>query len=245
MQKNNIIQFQNRLKPLYERLISDVLSFKDVSLFCPQWGEKYQNDNSGIAVYGRATNGWVTTSKDMTKLFPDEFDDLSQEDRIFNRKNQMSWVIECPQPGTYDPKSSPFWRVARGLSSVFHGQDWYKSIYWSNLYKVAPCDKGNPSTRLSDAQFETCVDIMKIELEFLKPKHVVLLTGLGWNYDFLCSLNDNKDPKLLLSPKWDNDNYCIYVYKIGEIYFYASEHPQGKPEQEHIDTLVELINKFN
>lgn len=40
-----------------------------------------------------------------------------------------------------------------------------------------------------------------------------------------------------------NGQYTVEVYKIGDIFFYVSEHPQCKNESTHIAALIEAISK--
>ena len=36
--------------------------------------------------------------------------------------------------------------------------------------------------------------------------------------------------------------YCVKVYKIGEVFFYLTEHPQGKDESTHAAALIRAIS---
>lgn len=73
-----------------------------------------------------------------------------------------------------------------------------------------------------------------------------ILTGQSWAQDFLYYLNDNEHTKSINSFAWGNNNeYQVKVYKIGETYFYLSEHPQTKNEKTHVNALIEAIGKYN
>ena len=57
------------------------------------------------------------------------------------------------------------------------GIDDISKICWSNLYKFSPHAAGNPSTSLAAAQFDHCLQILKIEIEDWKSRRLLFLTG--------------------------------------------------------------------
>jgi len=83
-------QIKNKLLPLYKNLLTEDVSKINYGLFpfCVQWGEDYKsNGKTGILFVGKATNGWVTDNLEADNLF-----DERNEDRIFNRVDQIEWV---------------------------------------------------------------------------------------------------------------------------------------------------------
>lgn len=232
------------LKPLYAQMIDDVkdYAYKGLMPFCIQWGEFYPIEkNSGIMFYGRATNGWITFESDVEKLF-----DKNSKDCIFALDDQMQWVEDCAggKEEYYNSNRSAFWRIIRSVASNFYpGGDELLNICWSNVCKIAP-DASNPSDGLFYAQFPAARTIMQREIEIFSPKHVVLLTGVRWCRDFLYFLNGNMHTKSVASYRWGNKGeYAVKVYKIGDVFYYVSEHPQGKEEGTHIDVLIEAISQ--
>ena len=222
------------LKPLYEEL-AQVDPEQEYITFCAQWGKKYQKD--GLLFVGRAVNGWITDCRDVELLFKE-----GDENQIFAREDQMRWIEDKNECSV-----SQFWRVVRAVSQdiLGVGDDWYDHIAYSNLYKLAP-DGANPSNSLCKKQENVCYRIFKAEIETLQPKVVVLLAGVGWYYDFLCSLNNNSAPVLLDSieiPYTEDKNFKIETYRIGDVIYIGSLHPQGKPEQPHIEGIIETIKK--
>lgn len=226
------------LYPLYEKLalIDPHLEYET---FCAQWGEVYQE--GGIMFVGRAVNDWKAQGdRDTEGLFT-----LGSSNQIFMCDDQVKWV----ETERYDKKSA-FWRVVKSVSQqISNDKDgWYKHIVWSNLYKLSPTGGGNPGNPLREAQYKTCLDILKVELEVFKPKFVVLLNGSEWYNDFLWCLNEDKELDILESKFWEgreNTKYKIDICKIGDIYFIGSVHPQGKKVEEHADVIVEMIKKFS
>ncbi len=62
-------------------------------------------------------------------------------------------------------------------------------IAWSNLYKIAPKESGNPSNCLCKKQLDVCREILKREIEVFDPTHILLITDYDrWfaneGYDF-------------------------------------------------------------
>lgn len=225
-------ELEKVLKPLYEEL-SQIDPAKEYCTFCAQWGRMYQK--GGMMFVGRAVNDWITTCRDVELLFKE-----GDENQIFAREDQMQWVEE------YCSKSA-FWRVIRAVSQriLGIGDGWYDHIAYSDLYKLAP-DEANPSESLCKKQENLCFRIFRAEIEILQPKVVVMLAGAAWYDDFLCSLNNNAAPVLLDRveiPYADNESFKIETYKIGDVIYIGSLHPQCKPEQPHIEGIVAAIKK--
>jgi hypothetical protein len=229
---------RNALRPLYANLLDSIKKYDySKAIFCAQWGTSFPiEQNTGIVFVGRATNGWITDSESIDVLFGDD------PDAIFNRDDQMEWVENLSgNMDGYNTRKSSFWRIIRNVSSHFYPDNWFSYIAWSNLCKVAPWVGGNPNDALFDAQFQDCEQILQTEIRILSPKVVVLLTGQSWARDFLKYLNRNQDTNSGCEVSWDD--YECNVYKIGDITYILTEHPQGKKEDEHTKCLIELITK--
>jgi uracil-DNA glycosylase len=152
----------------------------------------------------------------------------------------MIWVHNNEgNVGQYNTKKSAFWRVVKKVSLGNNPVEWYSNIAWSNLCKLAPFKGGNPSNSFYNQQLENCQRILSIEIEVLSPKFVVMLTS-GWEKDFLFYLNDGVFPVEDMTILWNG--YKTILYKIKNVNFIVSPHPQGKNEQNHIDAIHELIS---
>ena len=46
-----------------------------------------------------------------------------------------------------------------------------------NLYKIAPRKGGNPSEAWQKMQREACVELLRAEIEFFNPTHILFVTG--------------------------------------------------------------------
>lgn len=228
-------KIKNNIFPIYKKLLEDN-SFEDICTFSFQWGRDYPfNNNSGFLFVGKAVNGWVTNETDVTKLF-----DQANPERIFARKDQMEWVNNLSgNTNGYNTRKSAFWRLIKKVSEEYYPEKWYSNIAWTNLYKIAPWNGGNPNGKLQNSQRKYCFDLLKKEIEFLLPKYVVLLTS-GWEEAFLNHLIDNEKMNFVGEKKWGK--YKTSMIKINGINYIISHHPQGKKEWEHQKAIVELID---
>jgi hypothetical protein len=81
--------------------------------------------------------------------------------------------------------TSPYWRVIGRIIRRIHGlgpesENWSSLLTWSNLYKVAPAQGGNPSGRLMAAQFEKAYEILCREITGFVAKMPLRRIG-NWN----------------------------------------------------------------
>lgn len=211
------------LRSLYEAMLKDekisVLSERNYCCMAPYVGSKFPTTaNDGIIFYGRANNGWKTG-------VDDDFD------TIYNKGSEgLTDYI--------NDNCSPFFRTAGKAFSNYYGEEWYEYTAYSNLYKVAP-SASNPEAKICNYQWEYVADIFMKEIEILSPKFAVLFTNEDWGWKFLHYINNKENPQFLCSENWDK--YRIDIYKIGDVYYLISEHPQGKPEQEHADAILRVI----
>ena len=160
------------------------IDFTQLGYSHPFCGEKYyQADNEfKFMLVGRATNGW-----NVEVPLSNAFDFANEMDSRVKRLG-FDWICEdngklCNIEKEYYLKRSAFWRTAenvwRGLSRLEEVR-WVESIVWSNLYKVAPAEQGNPTTSMCRVQQKICKNLLQKEIELYKPTHIILVTGLDW-----------------------------------------------------------------
>ena len=183
----------------YERLLGRVAELgrikpPEVSLFWPKVGRDYDGD---FLVVGRAVNGWID------KWNTDQATDprlLAAAARATAEATvngcPMGWVLDRWKrgDGDYDTSRSQFWVTARSTLVGQHPDwegDWPSHLTWSNLAKVSRWSKGNPSWRLRQAQLSESADLLRREVEELRPRRVVVFAGRGWfePYAALLGLN--------------------------------------------------------
>ncbi len=232
-------EIKNNIFPIYERLLTDLTekSFEDICSFCLQWGNNFPLEkNSGFLFVGKAVNGWVTDETDVKKLF-----DINNDKRIFARDDQMEWVNNLSgNTSGYNTRKSAFWRLIEKVAIIHYPEKWYSNIAWTNLYKIAPSESGNPNEELKEAQQKYCFELLEKEIEILSPKYVIMLTS-DWEKPFLEYLDDKEKPNILSKKEWGECETSMR--EIKGIKFITSPHPQGKNEGEHKDAIIELINE--
>jgi len=230
---NRIEELRNNLKPLYAELIKSVSDIDYVkAFFCMQWGKNFPFENNhGLLCVGRATNGWDSwTNNEVT------VDNVF--DCIFNKSDQMKWVEKLEGNEEYNTNKSAFWRVIKQIAQHYHPTNWTSFIAWSNICKVAP-EKGNPNNTLYEAQIDVCHQILQTEINVLSPKVVLFLTGKNWANSTLRYLNHSQSTKSIKKHSWGD--YECKVYEIDNVIYLLSEHPQGKPEVEHVQCVIDLL----
>jgi hypothetical protein len=159
-----------------------------MAAFWPMCGIDYQ-PGKGMLLVGRATNGWPP------QFMLREGGKLEEVERIVAEASNpgfgMEWVTDLSGPAaatgranTYNTNMSPFWRtahqVAEACKTIQHPEKWSGSLAWSNLYKLAPANGGNPSWAQCSAQQKTCAELLKLEIEAFDPAVVIVVAGGDW-----------------------------------------------------------------
>ena len=233
---------QERLKdtllPLYETLLKKINFSKDIYSFCMQWGSRFPiEENTGILFVGKATNGWITNSREIEILFG------TSESRIFARGDQMKWVnnLENNKKG-YNTRTSAFWRLTKQISQLEYGDnEWYSKIAWSNLYKISG-EVGNPTQRLKNQQQDLCKKILEEEIRILKPRYVIFLTS-GWEKNFIKHIINDLSIHDKVNTTWGN-GFITNGYLINDVIYITTRHPQGKNEKKHVQAIRETMTNF-
>ena len=223
-------KMKEALRPIYERMLADEriskLSKKNYCCMAPVVGNNYPKEpRTGFMFYGRANNGWEVG-------VDDTFDTIynAQLDGLYKYINEDN--------------DSAFFRVAGRVFSEYYGDDWLSHVVYSNLYKVSR-HKKNPTDPECRVQLEYVKEIFEKEVETMSPKFVVLLTGENWAKDFILYINGEEMPQPLETKKWSDDyRYSLSVYKIDEVYYIVSEHPQGKKEDLHAEAILSIFEKY-
>lgn len=189
--------------------------------------------DSPILIVGRETRG-MGTSINNTKLPIENFPE-----------GDLFWLDK--KDGYYYGKS-PFWRVVgKSISQIDnmpYNYDVYETIFWANLYKIAPTSKSPNLKKTQNIQRELCADLLVKEIEVINPRLVIFITG-EWIHSF--------------KQKWQN-NGLITDYKSVETEFFNTQfnfkikdskvpatvvpHPQGKKEQPIINNIVNFAKNL-
>ena len=114
--------------------------------------------------------------------------------------------------------SSPFWCLSKKVTKQLlpeYEKDWTKYIAWTNLYKLAPFNGGNPDSELCSLQKDTCKIILQEELNHLTPTHILVIAKKHWKNELSINAEEN-NPHISTdeSDIWTKDfidifkNYC-------------------------------------
>ena len=224
--------------PFYKDLLNNNICNHEgqICTFFHQAGKKFSNTNDRrILFVGKANNGWITDCRDVDFLFK-----LSNPDRIVNRDDEMEWIEKQygeHEKKFYNTKKSAFYRLMKNISvSLLEKSDWYHYVAWTNLYKIAPWEGGNPNNRLKKMQVNTCIKILEKEFELLNPSIIIFLTS-GWENKFLKNSIYKNNKKNF--QQWGK--YKTYYDVISSKLLIYSHHPQGKDERSHSKAIKDIV----
>ena len=216
--------------------------------FLSMAGHLYKNE---LMVVGRAVNGWaegVMPSELSSAPIAKDYAEKIFESVIGNGQCPMAWVSDCwanpaNHESDYNTKKSAFWRVIREVvsESCIANTDegtWPSHLVWSNLYKVAPEEGGNPSNTLCEIQLPGCISLLQQEISIYLPRRLLLLTGRDWAKPFL----ENIAPNFILV----SDKYVEAIAQISHSSGCTSKvvvaaHPQGKPERIWVQGVIKAF----
>jgi hypothetical protein len=160
-------------------------------------GSRYVT-GKGLAVIGRAPNGWPI------EFCKQEADDPDQRVNLVRRIlavhvctadaqmidgqpdcGPMHWVRHrrCSSLGVTDnSKIGRFWSTVAGFAMDLAGPDlsanWEETIAWTNLYPVSH-ESGNPGEILSRAQLAESANLLASTLEAWRPRVAVFITEVN------------------------------------------------------------------
>jgi hypothetical protein len=232
---------------------------KKYDVFYPSFGitDKSQCD---FIIYGQSIKGWtpqITENADIDKLalcaknFSNGyFDDHSPLDWVniywsastYNKhivtKEEKDFYPEME----YSTSRSFFWNVTYKLISKYYNYDynswdWSKKIVWSNLYKIAPSERTNPNITECKWQEKISIDLVKLELDELKPKFCIVLTNDNWWEPFR-----NKIGTSTVSFTRDSNDIIQSVEKYKNTLIIVTSRPYlgGKSDQ-YVEEILKLL----
>lgn len=156
-------------------------------------GDKYEESELRLMVVGRAMNGWGTDFHSCTSA-----DSLAQ--MVLQQTFDFSDVVNekgltdenDPERKKYFYSKSNFWKLIKQVLEIYQVSDngnwyndsheWQKQIVWSNLYKVAPKNTGNPDWALIKMNMKSHVEIMCREIQEYHPKRILFVTDMNYFY---------------------------------------------------------------
>lgn len=240
-------ELKNLYLDLYKKVIEkNNKNEKKVLTICPAIkGEQYKN--GGIMFVGRAINGWCPLQGSV------------KDDDIISRLEKcegctLDWVVGentwthcvnncCPfaREGKTDGRASlsPFWQMVKFLCEKENlGEQWYKKIIWSNLYKASYVIGGNPVDFYKD-QIKECNDILIEDIKENKPSKIYFITEKN--------SADNKSKRTWFCDKYKDQGLTFksvyeYLEKNGQIKVFVLTRPEFQDKDE-IYKNMENLNK--
>ena len=256
-------------KELYTSVYDGPKKYKETNLadFIAMKGKRYSEENKKVRfmLVGRATNGWgELNKKSIDSYVQDVYKTFTQEDRFhteWNMKdidnNPYSEYVDSKDGKTkkYYLSKSPFWSSSKEvwckINHIDNKPDWFDDIVWSNIYKVAPMESGNPSTSLIYAQAPACVKILKEEINTLKPTHILLVideSWISWTYrkkvmfDFMEAFDNIKDFTRVIP---ENQQIVHKAFISNGIKVIVTCRPEQVSREEYADVVFETFCNMN
>lgn len=237
---------------LYNKLFADIaaapkaLPIKPITFSSARKGNAYSGDLMWV---GRALNGWTESWLPSDFTSPDKLAAavrMATDEQAPPGTCPLQWIQDTwRNESDYNSARSAFWRCAKAVvttisSSSITGENWQSFLVWSNLYKVAPKEGGNPSSTLATIQRPACKQLLAAEIAHFRPKHLVLATGVDWAAEFL---NLPCFSVRALERQYQNvegrGDLTVNGQKIGT--YVVAKHPQGKKEQEWQREVCEVL----
>lgn len=160
------------------------LQNKKYVLFYPTIGKDYFKSRE-LLIIGRANNGWPNswTCKKFDKKVIKKSIDESQPNK---GECAFEWLNKYKGKDVFSKmvRKKPFWNTTYNLIREHYRrnhEDWTHMIAWSNLYKIAPKDGGNPNRKIEwQSQQKNCEKLFSQEIKELRPENVIMITDLDW-----------------------------------------------------------------
>ena len=216
---------------------------KKYGLLFPMLGKNFLS-SPDLLVFGRATNGWetkfcISNKIDLDGLIKNSIDSSTE----VGNKCPLEWLWNgyngykgtTGKKEEYNFRKSSFWRVINKIViEKFNRTDknWTHQIAWSNLYKIAPAEGGNPSNIECNCQFDNSEILFWKEIDLLSPKYILLITDKSWVEDEFIKAKSLK--------KISNDYVqAILNYKTSKII--VTCRPERKNEAEFVKNVLKYL----
>lgn len=197
---------------LYRQLYADCCNlpgFKTESHFVSMHGEHYMQNSRRFLLIGRSTNGWDSLNANSAESFGAEaekqFNDVTRWDWVesVNGTIYSRYYKSKEKPSKrYCLDKKPYWAYSKAIfeqlpDTVKDAEIWMQNIAWTNLYKISPKNpdniNNNPDSKFMKIQLNTCIEILKEELEYFNPTHILIMSGFEWFKSFSSIFTDVVD----------------------------------------------------
>ena len=263
--KCDMNEYVNSYNELFKDVYEKPAKYKETELanFVAMKGARFdENQTIRFMLVGRATNGWdrglqADTRENYSKSASQLFLKSDRFHTEWNLKdmdsNPYSEYIDQKdgKKKTYYLSKSAFWSSSKNvwckLNGIVDRPDWLDDIAWSNIYKIAPKDEGNPSTRLIYTQAKACVGILKAEIDVLKPTHILLAIDKSWiswksrdkiMFDFMEAFDDPEDCQCSIP---QNQEIVQKAFKSKGIKVVVTCRPEKVSRNDYADAVYEMF----
>jgi hypothetical protein len=248
---------------LTDKYMSLINRIKDENLayvlsgFAPHVGSKFETSQSCLFFCGRAVDGWRTFTPET--LRNDNAEIIVEN--IFQVKStdveagcEMNWILRNRKAWSdgnkngsgksYNYRRSSFWGCARDILKKLENNkhvsgEWPQLLAWSNVYKISP-KRGNPSSKLRTIQIPCCEKILKEEIDYLKPKHILFVTG-DWGKKIIASLGIVPNPDF---EKYNNKTIVQFKGKLDDAKVIIANRPEGFKRADWINEVFQAYQEI-
>jgi hypothetical protein len=243
------------LKVDYEILIDKYcrndIDNKKLSGFFPLIGSEFEISPARLMVCGRAVNGWRYSwnpsegaDSILNKIFrvPDADGQIGCDMNWLQRSREKH--RETLGKDGYNYKKSPFWM---GIQEVVCALDavpasgvnsWQKRVAWTNVYKISPANGGNPDHFMRANQLEHCKNILAKEIDGLKPKHLLCITG-DWGKKIL------EHNGIVIGESKGLVRYAgLHRQSYGNLKVVVADRPEGKKRDKWVGLVLDAFSSL-
>lgn len=234
------MQYQELLLLLQERFWSKKLTCTPAIA-----GKNYEDSPLRLMYVGRAVNGWEADwqKNSLEKLV----------DQVFSYEFEMASISGNPNQNGYNFNKSPFWQLCKEVMKLSEEEEnWSDKVLWSNLYKVAPFEGGNPDNKLIKEIIESCIKILNYEIKLYRPSHIVFVTDAWW-FDPSDTFTGSFSKELNIPVEHNTDKNVVIIgrgiYRESDYNtkIVVTKRPEGlgitrKDHAEHIIKAFESLN---
>lgn len=157
-----------------------------------RWGEQYGASAVRLLVVGRAV-GAIAGARERLLIDENGHRVPTGPDMVLRQAaaDTLGWIGKkaVDKPHQQIIARKPFFslagRVYRRLLDVpLLPEEWYTHIARTNLYHITASSGGNPNAARRRAQLPAMCKSLQYELDFLRPTHVLVITGEDWVQPF-------------------------------------------------------------
>lgn len=250
--------FNNNIEQFVEKANKN----REYAIFYPSFGIP-KGAQSDFLIYGQAVKGWGSLFNSSDELNKEQLINYAKEfsNDYYQEENHspLDWVniywgksydskfenreagIEFYPHLSYSTSRSFFWNVTYKLICRYYGLDengleWSKKLVWSNLYKIAPAENRNPNDKECEWQQQISIELIRKEIEEIKPKFCIVLTNDTWWEPF----RKNLKTEILQNPNIKNGIIeSIESYNGSKII--VTTRPFSGSSDKHVNEILELI----